>query len=331
MEDVARRAGVSKSVVSAVLNGSRHVRTSTEVRERVLRTVAEMNYVPNHAARSLRLAKSGLVAAVISRLGNPVYADMLRGLQDAAESLGYVVILTEADRVRPGTDLLRRLIDEGRADGFLVRSPGALEPFSSMPRKKLPVVQLDTGRANGQGSVRLDNAAGAMVAANHLIELGHERIAFVGGQRDYSGNKDRRRGFRAALSEAGLAFRQRWVRQHGFAPADGYRAAREVLADKVRPTAMFVSNSTTATGVLAAASDAGVRVPDELSIIGFHDIAEADYARPALTTVRMPFYELGLAGQNRLVNMIGGAKAEDVLVTEPEPSVIPRGSTAPPP
>lgn len=331
MQDVARRAGVSKSVVSAVLNGSRHVRTSTAVRERVLRTVAEMNYVPNHAARSLRLARSGLVAAIISGMGNPVYGDMLRGIQDAAESLGYVLLLAEAQRVRPGTDLLRRLIDEGRADGFLVRSIGDLEPFSSLPRKKLPVVQLDAGPTTGQGAVRLDNEAGAVAATNHLIELGHERIGFVGGQRGYRPDTDRRRGFRAALKAAGGTYRPRWVRQDGFSPADGYRATRELLTGKNLPTAMLVSNSTTATGALAAAADAGVAVPEELSIIGFHDIAMADYVRPALTTLRMPFYELGAAGQNLLVNMIGGGKAEDILMAEPTPQVILRESTAPPP
>src|SRR5690606_18938848 len=176
-------------------NGSRHVRTSAEVRERVLRTVAEMNYVPNHAARSLRLARSGLVAAVIPHLGNPVYADMLRGIQDAAESLGYVLILTEAYRVRPGSDLLRRLVDEGRADGFLVRSSHALQPFASMSRTKLPIVQLDAGRAARRAGVRLDNVAGARVATEHLLQLGHERLGFVGGLRDSGTDADRRRGF----------------------------------------------------------------------------------------------------------------------------------------
>lgn len=331
MRDVAERAGVSKSVVSAVLNGSRYVRTSQSVRDRVLRAVEELDYTPNHAARSLRLARSGLVAAVIPRLSNPVYSEMLRGVQDAAEASGHVLILTEAERVQPGSDLLRRLIGEGRADGFLVRSPHALEPFASLPNAQLPVVQVEAGRSTKQGSVRLDNATGAFVATNHLIGLGHERIAFIGGVEGSWADKQRRSGFRQAHRQAGLSFRRRWIRPVGFAPNDGYQAVRAILTERPIPTGIVMNNATTATGALAAAADAGVRVPDELSIIGFHDIAPADYTRPALTTVRMPFYELGVAAQEMLAKMITGAKPSDHLVDDPPPQVIERGSTAPPP
>lgn len=331
LREVAERAGVSKSLVSAALNGNPHVRMRPAVRERVLRTVAEMNYVPNHAARSLSLARSGLVATVMPHLINPVYEDMLRGIQDAAEAAGYVVLLTEASRVKPGTDLLRRLIDEGRADGLLIRSPSTLEPFARLPWRKLPVVQLDAGTSTTQGTVRLDNAAGAAIATQHLIDLGHERIALIGGMRESHADRQRRRGYLMTLRAAGLTERRRWLRPDGYDPADGYRLTRELLTEgRIRPTAMVVTNSTTATGALAAAADLGVSVPDELSIIGLHDITPAKYLRPALTTVKMPIYELGTAGLGMLVGMIGGEPPGDLLVTDPAPQVISRESTAPP-
>ncbi|MEQ7011033.1 LacI family DNA-binding transcriptional regulator [Actinopolymorpha sp. B17G11] len=328
LRDVAKRAGVSISVVSAVLNGSQYVRTSAAVRERVLRTVAEMNYVPNNAARSLRLSRSGLVAAIIPKLSNPIYEDMLRGIQDAAESSGYALILTEAQRVRPGSDLLRRLIGEGRADGFLVRSPRALEPFNTLPKRRLPVVQLDAGSTTRQGSVRLDNRNGAFVATTHLIELGHEQIAFIGGDKEHFAAKERRQGFRDALRIAGLTSRQRWIRPVGFSADDGYRATHEILTQPSRPTAAVVNNSTTALGVLSAAADLGIPVPDDLSVIGYHDIPSAAHIRPALTTVRMPFYELGHAGQTMLASLINGDDPRDIVVNDPPPQIIERGSTA---
>jgi LacI family transcriptional regulator len=331
LRDVAKRADVSISVVSAVLNGSRHVRTSAAVRDRVLRTVAEMNYVPNHAARSLRLSRSGLVTAVIPRLSNQIYVDMISGIQDAAESSGYVLILTEAQRVQPGSDLLRRLIGEGRADGFLVRSPTALEPFGSMPKRKLPVVQLDGKGTSRQGSVQLDHRDGARAATQHLISLGHERIAFIGGQKDHAPVKDRRQGFRAALREAGLTCRPRWIQPVGYAIEDGYRAACETLSQRTRPTAILGNNSTTALGILSAAADLGIAVPNELSIIGYHDIPLAPHIRPALTTVRMPFYELGQAAQMLVASMIDGDEPRNIVIRQPAPQIIERGSTAPVP
>lgn len=331
IRDVAEKAGVSKSVVSAALNGSSHVRMRPAVRERVLRIVAEMNYVPNHAARSLSLSRSGLVAAVMPHLINPVYEDMLRGIQDAAEESGYVVLLTESSRVRAGTDLLRRLIDEGRADGILIRSPATLAPFASRPLPKLPIVQLDAGASKTHGSVRLDNVAGAAKATQHLIDLGHERIALIGGIRDSYSDRQRREGFREALHAGGLTVRQRWIRQDGFTPEDGYRLTRELLTEgRVRPTAIVVTNSTTATGALAAAADLKLSVPGDLSIIGFHDITPAKYIRPALTTVKMPIYELGTVGLGMLITMINGQAPDDVLITDPLPHIIERESTGPP-
>jgi LacI family transcriptional regulator len=331
LRDVAKRANVSISVVSAVLNGSRHVRTSAAVRDRVLRMVEELDYVPNHAARTLRLSRSGLVAAVIPTVSHPIYEHMLRGIQDAAESLGYVLILTEAARVRPGSDLLRRLIGEGRADGFLVRSPRVLEPFDSLPRRKVPVVQLDAGGTSKVGSVRFDNQAGALEATSYLIGLGHERIGLVGGEADSPPERQRHKGFREALRAGGLTCRRRWIQRVGYSPEAGYQAAREVLDHPDRPTALLVNNSTTALGVLSAAADLGVAVPDELSVIGYHDISAAQYVRPALTTLRMPFYELGHAGQTMLAQLIDGERPHDIVVDDPPPQVIERGSTAPPP
>ncbi|SEE96458.1 LacI family DNA-binding transcriptional regulator [Ruania alba] len=329
LRDVAERAGVSVSVVSAVLNGSKHVRTSTAVRDRVLRTVDEMQYVPNHAARSLRLAKSGLVAGVIPQLGIPVYAEMLRGIQDAAEATGYVLILTEANRILPESNLLRKLVGEGRVDGLLLRSPHTFEVDMRSAKRQYSVVQLDHGHTTSdRGGVQLNHRRGARVATEHLLDLGHERLAFVGGTTGYFADDERRVGFREALTDAGHDVREEWICPVGFAPTDGYEVARTLLKTKKRPSAMLVSNSTTATGVLGAAADAGIRVPEDLSVIGYHDVEAAAFTRPALTTLKMPFYELGYAGQSALAAMIDGGARVDEVIDDPAPRVIVRGSTA---
>lgn len=332
LRDVARHAGVSVSVVSAVINDSPHVRMSHSTRNRVLETIRELRYVPNHAARTLRMSRSGVAAVVVPEMSNPIFEEMVRGIHEAAESAGYVVLLGDAGWVQPDSDLLARLTGQGRVDGFLIRPSGTLndEMIDQLAARGVPLVLLDGRRGGRKGSVALDDAAGTYAATTHLIELGHRDIGYLGGGTVGYANRRRETGYRTALRDSGIRRRHDWTHRLGFEPARGAQALRALMETDKRPTAAVVNNVTTALGVLAAAHDLGLAIPGDLSVVAIQDVPTAEYQRPALTCVRMPMYQLGYQGMEMLVRVLGGAPGQDTVITAPPPELVVRDSTAPP-
>ncbi len=333
LRDVARLAGVSISVVSRELNGDPVLRARDETRRRIQEAAKSLGYTPSHAARSLRLARAFAIGLLVPDVTNPIYDQLIRGIDDAADGLGYQVLLGRTERLQPESDFLRRLVGEGRVDGFLVQRMDETEAhaFAHLIEGSAPVVLLNS-RGSRRGSAVLDDAAGARLATEHLLELGHRDIALVGGDVHSHTGRARERGYLEAIKAAGMRRRSAWMLHSGYSTEAGGRAIRALgLAGGRRPTAVVVANVTAALGVLRGAREIGLAVPQQLSVVAIHDSWVADYAWPSLTTVRMPLYELGREAVRLLHLRLMGERAMDVTVDHPAPVVIRRGSTAPPP
>ena len=327
LRDIAREAGVSVSVASRVLNKDLSLRTRPDTRQRVERIAPELGYHPNHGARSLRLARTAAIAFVVPEVNNAIFSEVIRGVEDGATELGLDVLVGSGQRLDPTSGFLGRLDAQRRVDGFLIQpgdtedpdQPGLSTAVSS------PSIWLNTRRA--AGSVYLDNRAAGMVAAQHLLELGHTRIGLLGGRPESYTAREREAGVADALRAAGVDLREEWVRRAGYGPGEGAEAAASVLALADRPTAVVVSNVNAAIGALSAAREHGIRIPEDLSVVAVHDVWFAEYAQPRLTVVRMPLYEMGYHGILDLHRAMEGQAPGERRIVDPAPELVVREST----
>jgi LacI family transcriptional regulator len=336
LKDVARRAGVSVSLVSRVLNEDPAVRVRQETRERIKELAQQMDYRANHAGRALRLSRTGAIALLVPDVHNAVFAELLRGVEDGADEAGDIVLLGRAERVDSSGEVLRRLVGEGRVDGCLLQRDDHLdaEALRQLMRHDVPVVLVNGTAPRGsaaRASVSLDDAAGARLATQHLIGLGHSRIGMISGLRTSGTARRREEGFRNALHAAGLRASAGWTPKLGYSPEEGRRALTEIMSARRGPTAVLVANINAAFGVLGAAAELGIRVPGELSVIAIHDDWVAGYTSPPLTTVRMPLYEMGRQAVRVLMDVLDDKKPTELVITDPPPELVLRSTTAPPP
>ncbi len=336
LKDVARRAGVSVSLVSRVLNNDPAVRVRQETRDRIHQLAQQMDYRANHAGRALRLSKTGVIALLVPDVHNAVFAELLSGVEDGADETGDIVLLGRAERVDAGGEMLRRLVGEGRVDGCLLQRDDHLDQVAlrQLMQHEVPVVLVNGKAPRGstaRGSVSLDDAAGARLATRHLIDLGHSRIGMISGLRTSGTARRREEGFRETLHAAGLRQNADWTRKLGYAPEEGRRALTEIMSMSRRPTAVLVANINAAFGVLGAAAELGISVPGELSVIAIHEDWVAGYTSPPLTTVRMPLYEMGRQSVRVLMDVLNDKDPVELVVTEPAPELVLRSTTAPPP
>jgi LacI family transcriptional regulator len=326
-KEIARRAGVSIAVVSAVINGTTHTRMSDETRARVEAVIEEMGYVPNDAARALRRQRAGTIAVVVEKIDNPVYREMFHGIYEAAEARGWAVVLGDTVWMRSGSSFLARLLGRGSIDGILLRHDGIIdaEVMRHLRAQQTPVVALDGRHSPESRWLTIDDDAAGHVATMHLLDLGHREIAYVGGGQWFT-TSTRYDGHVRAMREAGLDAGPLIATEFGFDA--GARGLHEALARTPRPTAIVVNNVISGVGTLAAAHDAGVRVPDDLSVIAIHDTDIADHVRPSLSTVRMPMRELGVRAVDEIAAALEGVPPRPGVLTEPAPVVVQRASTA---
>ncbi len=332
--DVAELAGVSVSVVSRELAGDPALRARPETRRRIQRAAEALAYTPSHAARSLRLSRAFAIGLIVPDLTSPIYDPLIRGIEDAAEELGYHVLMGRAEHIEPGADFLLRLAGEGRADGFLVQRRDETDQRDFTPLTEAgehPVVLINS-RASRPGSVVHDDATGARIATEHLLGLGHRDIALISGDAHSHTGRAREAGYVQAIHGAGMRKRSAWILRRSYEPESGREAVHELCtAGRRRPTGIVLANMNAAIGALRGARELSLKVPEQLSIVAIHDWWAADYMRPALTTVRMPQYELGREAMLMLHLRLAGERPRDVVVTEPAPLLVERESTAPPP
>jgi LacI family transcriptional regulator len=327
--DVAARAGVGVATVSRVLNGRPNV--SADKRDRVLLAIRELNYRPSSVARNLSLRRTLVIGVIVPFFTSPSAVERMRGIVSALEGSSYDVALFDvesADRQRRAFDLLGR---GDRADGLLgVSFVPPSEELARLQAAQLPCVLVDAPH-DALPTVVIDDVTAGALATRHLIELGHRRIAFVGDtpadRFRFDSSSDRTRGYRKALRKAGLSAPPEYVCEGTQSRHVARSVAEELLLLPERPTAVFAASDIQALGVLEAARALGLRVPQELSVIGFDDIEVASYA--GLTTVRQPLFESGRRGAELLLQALAGRQLPVRSERLPVEIVL-RGTTAPP-
>jgi LacI family transcriptional regulator len=333
ISDVAALAGVSPSAVSRVLSGDATLRVSEGTRARVLAAVRQLDYVPNHAGRSLRTSRSSTIALVVPDVTSAVFAELASGAEREAASRGLAIVLGRAESLGEaagGGDWLRRMVGEARIDGVILQLPDG-EPTSDLESLLIgqaPIVVINSVDSGPLSTIVLEDAEGIRVAFEHLRGLGHNRLGFVGGLPGSETGQRRERGFRAALADAGLTVDGRWITTLGYAGANGREAIEALLARGPLPTGLVVANLNAALGVLAAIHARGLRVPDDVSIVALHDVWYADATWPPITTVRMPLGALGAAAVTRVAD--GASDVTHTVIDAPSPQLVLRQSTAAP-
>lgn len=332
LKDVAALAGVSVSVASRALTHDANARISAETRARIHKVAAELNYVPDHRARALRLSRAGAIALVVPEVNNAIFGPLHEGVTRACERRETVVLLGQIDASDLGHATLAQLIGNGRVDGVVIQRAEEYDDTSlaAMLQVDLPVVLFNSRLEGHCGSVALDDRAAVRTALGHLRELGHRRVGFIAGAPHHDAAARRLAAFREASAEWGLDVQEPWIQPGGWEAPAGAEAITRLLALGDRPTGIVVASVNAAVGALATAVAAGVKVPQELSIVSVQDAWIARYTTPPLTTVALPMAESGERAAAMLLDHLEGAPLEDVVVGEPAPRLLVRSSAAPP-
>jgi LacI family transcriptional regulator len=305
--DVARAAGVSTATVSKVINGRYGVAASTIAR--VMNVVSELGYESSLVASSLRRSRTNVIGILVAEF-EPFSTELLKAIAAANNGTGYELLAysgPNSDETNVGWEL-RSL---SRLAGTLIDGAIIVTPTVLMPDTSIPVVAIDphTGQG-GPSTVGSDNAAGARAATEHLISLGHRRIAHIRGRVDLESANLRELGYRQSLEAAAIPFDGSLVRDGNYRAPETDDAARELLTSPNRPTAIFAANDLSAIRVLAVAAELGIRVPEDLSVIGFDDVPEAAVAVPPLSTMAQPLKEMGALALDILLKLLDGADVE---------------------
>jgi LacI family transcriptional regulator len=325
IKDIAKRAGVSVATVSYVINNTRWVHE--DKRRRVMEAIRELNYVPNAVARGLRVQKSNAISLIVSDITNPFYPDIARACQEAARARGCTVNIVNTDDSPEKMSEALKQLRGGKADGAVITSalPDNREEIGQLLKEGYPVVlasrTLDDLEAD---SVVADNRQGAMMAVNYLVGLGHRKIAFVNGVEGSWINKTRTEGYLQAMEEAGLPVLPEWLVSGKARYEASYQAARALLSlpkDR-RPTAILNLTDLGAFGVLDAAKDMGVAVPDDLAVIGFDDLFYSGLRNIQLTTIRIPRHEMGRLATEMLFERMENKDAEPRSIVMPVELVV---------
>jgi len=335
MKEVAAAAGVTQSTVSRVLNDAPgRIAVSAKTRERVLAVARELGYRPHPGARSLRGAPSMLLGAVVRDIADPFFADVLATLTLEAKVHGYSVVLGSARATADEALALTAVLEARQCDAIVLVGDLRDEPLlvEDLLNSHVPVVALWHGqqqRGRRFATVAVDNRAGVRAALTHLTALGHRRIAFVGG--DWAEDvRERKAGYVEYLSDTGLVQPDGYIRNGFNGIPDGELALAALLRLSPRPTAILTATDILAMGVIHAASESGVAVPEELSVVGFDDIPIAAGTVPGLTTVRMPTAKMVAAAVELAVGNPGwreqGAGSPPLVIFQPK--LITRHSTA---
>ncbi|MEN2985035.1 MAG: substrate-binding domain-containing protein [Dictyoglomaceae bacterium] len=335
IKDVARKAGVSIMTVSRVINGKRNVKEET--REKVLKAIEELGYVPNSIARSLTLKKTATIGLVISDITNPFFTTVARGVEDTAISKHFTVILCNTDENPEKESMYVEVLAKNKVDGVIFTSAsGKKTPLKSLFMKNIPLVLIDRTIEGLEDVdiVRGDSVSGAYILTKHLIDLGHKRIGIIVGSKSISTAVDRVEGYKKALMDSHIPIDESLIKineNSKFSKEDGYRLTKELLNMKNPPTAIFGGNNLMAIGAILAIREMGLSIPEDISLVSFDDIESLSEVFPFLTVVKQPAYTMGVLATELLIRRIENKdkiKEKREILLKPE--LIIRRSTAPP-
>lgn len=330
IRDVAKRAGVSLATVSRALNGSPLV--SADTKRRIVAVAEELDFAPSLSARRLSLGKTLTISVVVSFLTRPQAAERLRGIDAALTDSEFDLVIYNVETVEKRNQYFQSLPIRQRTDGLLIVSlPPPDEDVLRLERSDVPIVFVDA-HENTAALPRVlgDDVAGGVLATGHLLDLGHRRIGYVGDAFDnpfgFTSSRDRFEGYESALAQAGIGRQPGHIALGAHGRYEARDLAARMLSNPDRPTAIFAGSDTQALGVLAAAQDLGLHVPDDLSVIGYDDIEACDFV--GLTTVRQHLFESGRQGAQLLMSeIVERAAPPPSLVLQPD--IVLRRTTAP--
>lgn len=327
MRDVAQLAGVSIQTVSAVVNNKPEI--TDETRARVLAAIKQLDYRPYAVARSLRTRQTRTIALIVSNIASVAIASMASAAEAHTHSFGYALILYNTHNdVERETDYFKAAVQKWVDGVIFIPAKGRLGRLDILEAAGIPYVAIDRIPDDYSGpAVMLDNIKAGRLAGEHLLDLGHRRLAHIGGPLEIRLARERFDGFRQALAARALGPGACPVEEGVFTCEHGYTAMQRILANHPRPTAVFAANDLIAIGAMHAIDEAGLRAPDDISIVGVDDIQVAAFQTPPLTTVRQPFTQLATLGVQLLLDILAGkALAQSQFVIEP--TLITRRSTA---
>ena len=326
---IAKRANVSTATVSRTLNQSGPVKAATA--RKVWRAATELNYYPNSHARALVSGRSRLIGLIVSDITNPFFPELIRTFEGLAAHKQYDLLLTSTDYdTSRMTACLRRML-ERKVDGVaMMTSEMDAGLIKELARRNVPIVFMDVGQIGPRMShVSIDYGNGVRQAVDHIVGLGHRHVAFISGPLDLHSARTRRQAFVDGLRQHEVPLERKFVREGTHTAEGGEKAMNELLALARRPTAVVCSNDWTAIGALHAIHAAGLRVPEDLSLVGFDDIPLSSYITPSLTSVRMSARDVGAAAFQALFSLIGEEHVEGDVYQVATKLVI-RNSTAKP-
>ena len=329
IHDVAERAGVSVGTVSNVLNRPDVVAERT--RERVQTAIDELGFVWNNGARQLRGIRNPSIALIVLDVANPFFTEVARGVERAAAAADHLVVLVTSDSSPDREERALRLLDEQRVAGILISPAGQHDSnrLAEIRRHGTRVVLLDRHPTQGDHcSVAIDDTSGARQVARHLVDLGHQQMGLLNGPRDLKPCAERRDGFLSAHAEAGLALAEGCDIEGPMTIEDGERLAGEMFDRGDVPTALFCGNDLMAIGAERAAITRGLRIPQDIAVVGYDDIRFAETSLVPLTSVRNPAYELGLRAAELLLDEVSNGAEHTHTSLLLEPQLVVRESTA---
>ncbi len=322
-QDVAKRANVSYMTVSRVVNKCGNVKKETE--ERVLKAIEELGYHPNAAARALNNRKTYNIGIVLPKkeylLTAPFYIELLFSVEKQLKQNGYSLFLGSLHDDELSASDHSGLYKEGKVDGLMVFAPPFEAPFlEKLSGDDIPfTVVLGRSRGKKFNFVDVDNTGSAARVVSHLLELGHKRIGFVSGNIEEINAADRLKGYRLKLEDAGQPADEKLIYYGDWSLESGYRAYSELMTRENPPTAVFCSNDYMAMGMIKAAHDAGLKLPEDLSVAGFDDLQYSSFITPSLTTVRQPVEKIAVAAVDMMMAVISGKNSvpdEVILASE---------------
>ncbi|HBE78374.1 MAG TPA: LacI family transcriptional regulator [Firmicutes bacterium] len=302
--DVAKQLGVSTATVSRVINGTGRV--SEETRDKVKAIIAELGYQPNQIARTLTTKKSKLIGLIIADITNPFYPALARGVQDVCHSAGYDLLLCNTDEKASQVHRYVFNLCQKQVDGIILQvfAPKDLETIEVIKSAGIEVVIISYINDTSLTAIYSNEMEGAYQATRHLIDIGHQRVAFLNGPKKSSISVNRLKGYKKALNEVGIKVDEQYILYADFNQAGGEQMAQDILKINPPPTAIFAANDLIALGVVQYFEKCNIRIPNDIALVGFDDIELAHLIRPKLTTIANPKYELGQTAAQQLISRI---------------------------